>query len=355
MDIVRWLLRLPPGASTVADGVDGLHLVVISLTMLVSFYVFGAAAWFTVRYRRKKPDQPALGAAPARHEGVFAVLIGGTFLFFWVIGFRQYVAMADPPRDADIVYVEAKQWMWKFTYPDGRSTNDTLTVPVGRPIKLVMTSRDVIHSFFVPAFRTKRDVVPGRTVVTWFQAKETGSFPIWCAEYCGISHSMMRGEVVVLSQADYMRWLRSTTPNQDGHADCGKGPGSCGDDIDLVARGKEVAVRRACVACHTLDGQRHIGPTWSHLFGSDRTLTDGRHVVADEAYLTKSMMEPQADVVAGYTPVMPTYQGLLTAGETGALVALIVSLRDGPLAPEVTLPTLDVHARDAGADAASTP
>jgi cytochrome c oxidase subunit 2 len=271
------------------------------------------------------------------------------FILWWVIGFRQYVHMAEAPADSEVVYVDAKQWMWKFTYPGGRSTNDVLTVPVGKPIKLVMTSRDVIHSFFVPPFRVKQDVVPGRYVTVWFEAKKPGTYPIWCAEYCGPSHSTMRGEVVVLSQEDYARWEQNAH-DEAKSTDCGHGPGSCGEG-DLVAIGRAVAVRRACVACHTLDGQRHIGPTWAGLYGSERTLSDGRKVIADEAYLTRSMMEPNADLVAGYPQVMPTYQGTLTAAEAGALVELIRALKDHPISPAIALPALDVrpHSTDGGA------
>jgi len=233
--------------------------------------------------------------------------------------------------------------MWKFSYPDGRDTNDVLTVPVGKPIKLAMTSRDVIHSFYVPAFRVKQDVLPGRYTTVWFQATTPGTYSIWCAEYCGVSHSLMRGEVVVLSQEDYAAWRRNgqgTSPV----ADCGNGPGTCAGG-DLVALGRQVAQRRACLACHSLDGQRHVGPTWSRLYGAERTLANGRRVIADEAYLTRSMMEPAADVVAGYTQVMPTYQGTLTAAEAGAILELIRSLRDGPAETAgVVLPRLDVTA-----------
>jgi cytochrome c oxidase subunit 2 len=222
-----------------------------------------------------------------------------------------------------VVYVTAKQWMWKFTYLDGRASMDTLTVPVGRPVELMMTSRDVIHSFYVPAFRLKHDVVPGRYYAMWFEATMPGTYDIDCAEYCGLDHSRMLGTVRVLDAADYAAWLESTTP---------------GPETDLVARGRDVATRRACVACHTLDGQRHIGPSWVALYGSTVALRDGRRIVADETYLTRSMMDPSAEVVDGYQPVMPSYRGILDQPEVAALVELIKSLRDAPVAPSVTLP-----------------
>ena len=204
-----------------------------------------------------------------------------------------------------------------------------LTVPVHTPIKLVMTSRDVIHSFYVPAFRMKHDVVPGHYYTAWFEAKTAGTFPIECAEYCGTSHSRMLGTVRVLEPDDYRRWLEDhPRPTAEGSEGAGATAGG-----DLAATGREVASRRACFNCHTLDGQPHIGPTWAGLFGSRVKLADGRTVVADEAYLTRSMMEPQEEVVDGFKPVMPSYRGLLQAPEVGALVEFMRSIRDERVRP----------------------
>jgi len=349
MDFVRAILALPRGASTVADEIDLLHLFVISVTMIMSTFVFAAAAWFTARYHRRHEGQLTERVTASRlHESVVIGALLGLFLLWWLIGYRQYLELRKEPEDAEIVYVDAKQWMWKFAYPDGRTSNDILTVPVGRPVKLVMTSRDVIHSFYVPAFRVKMDVLPGRYTTLWFEAKEPGTFPIWCAEYCGVSHSLMRGEVIALPADEFARWQESGAVAKV-ESDCGRGPGSCGGE-DLVSRGRSVAERRQCVACHTLDGQPHVGPTWSRLYGSERLLTDGRRVIADEAYLTRSMMEPSREVVAGYREVMPVYQGLLSAGETAALVELIRSLRNGPLESSgVALPRIEItNVKDGG-------
>lgn len=351
IELFRTILYLPRGGSTVADGIDLLHIFIISVTMIMSTFVFAAAGWFTIRYHRRYDDQltKRLTASWQRE----AVIIGGIlalFILWWVIGYRQFLELRAEPVDAEIVYVDAKQWMWKFAYADGRTSNDILAVPAGRPVKLVMTSRDVIHSFYVPTFRVKMDVLPGRYTTAWFQAKEPGRYPIWCAEYCGLGHSLMRGEVVALPPGDLERF-RQVSTEAAPVSDCGRGPGSCGGE-DLVSKGRMIAERRQCVACHTLDGQRHIGPTWNRLFGSERTLADGRRVVADEAYLTRSMMEPSKDVVAGYREVMPPYQGVLSAPETAALVELIRSLKDGPAEPSgVPLPKLTVTEEASGADA----
>ncbi len=322
--LLRALLDLPVQASTFAFGIDLLHFFVIATTMLGATFVFLLALLFLVRSRRRAP-----GELTKRGHGSAAAelsVMGGLltiFIVFWIVGATQYDRMMTPPPDAIPVYVTAKQWMWKFAYADGRSSMDVLTVPVGRPIKLVMTSRDVIHSFYVPAFRMKHDVVPGRYYAAWFQATLPGSYDIRCAEYCGVSHSRMLGSVHVLSPDDYRRWLETTSP---------------GESSDLVSEGLAVAARRGCFGCHTIDGQPHIGPTWAGLYGSTVKLDDGRTVTADDGYLTRSMMEPRDDVVAGFRPVMPTYRGVLEEPEVAALMELIESLRDRPVAQSVELP-----------------
>ncbi len=324
--LLRALLDLPPEASTFAFGVDVLHYFVITATMLGATFVFLLAILFLVRSRRRAPGEltPQVEGSTARESTLVGFLLT-LFVVFWIVGATQYDRMMTPPPDAMPVYVTAKQWMWKFSYADGRSSMDVLTVPVGRPIKLVMTSRDVIHSFYVPAFRMKHDVLPGRYYAAWFQATTTGTFDIRCAEYCGVSHSRMLGSVRVLSADDYRRWLETVTP---------------GDRNDLAAEGLTVAARRGCLSCHTIDGQPHIGPSWAGLYGSSVKLDDGRTVVADDAYLTRSMMEPAGDVVAGFKPVMPTYRGVLEEPEVAALLELIASIQNRPIAPSVALPAV---------------
>jgi cytochrome c oxidase subunit 2 len=322
--LLRALLNLPPQASTYAASIDLLHFFVITTTMLGATFVFGLALWFLVVNRRRAKGEltpEVRSSVPAEMTTIGLLLT--VFLVFWIVGASQYDRMMTPPPGAIPVYVTAKQWMWKFSYADGRSSMDVLTVPVNRPVKLVMTSRDVIHSFYVPAFRMKHDVVPGRYYAAWFQATTPGTYDIRCAEFCGVSHSRMLGSVRVLSAEDYGKWLASPDP---------------GEAHDLVADGMAVAARRGCLNCHTIDGQRHIGPTWAGLYGSTVRLEDGRTVVADDGYLTKSMMEPADEVVAGFKPVMPTYRGVLEEPEVAALVELMASLKDKPIAPSVTLP-----------------
>ncbi len=334
-DFLRGLLNLPPQASTYAQDVDLLHYLVISTTMLGSTFVFLLAIYYVVRYRRRGPAAPTERVQTSVPQEVFIIgSILSLFLVFWVVGASMYNHMMTPPPDAMPVYVTGKQWMWKFSYPDGRASLDVLTVPVNRPVKLVMTSRDVIHSFYVPAFRMKHDAVPGRYYTAWFQANTPGVYDIECAEYCGVSHSRMLGKVQVLTQAEYARWLEGR-PDVGAESERGATATFGGD---LAETGREVASRHGCFSCHTLDGQPHIGPSWAGLYRSEVKLDDGSVVLADEEYLTRSMMEPQAQIVSGYKGVMPTYRGNLQEAEVAALVEFIKSIRVQPFAPSVTLP-----------------
>jgi cytochrome c oxidase subunit 2 len=353
-DLLRRILALPEQASTMAAEIDHLHFLVIITTMCGAVLVGGTAVYFAIRYRRRDDDQTGTVTAPHRffELGITAVLLV-MFVWWWWIGYRQYLHLQTAPAGAMEIYVSAKQWMWKFSYGDGRRTISLLVVPTGRPIKLLMLSRDVIHGFFVPDFRIKHDIVPGSVASVWFQCDAPGIHQILCTQYCGTSHSHMRGSVVAISPGDFAAWrmgrhiplvqraladeiawrarvaaANDVVPDQLG-ADTGIPVSDA--DIDMAKGGREVAARHGCLACHTEDGQAHIGPTWRGLFGSQVRLADGRTVLADEQYLTRSMMDPQADIVEGYQPIMPTYLGQLDAVQTAALVEFIKSLQS-PLA-----------------------
>jgi cytochrome c oxidase subunit 2 len=307
------LLDLPPQASSMARSIDTLHYVVIGTAFLVALASFAWIAVAMVRFR----DRGTSAAQPARRRIRITprrelALAGGTlavFVAFWVVGFAQYRALRSPPDGAMRIYVVAKQWMWAAVYPDGTSVEDDIRVPVGEPVHLLMTSRDVIHSFYVAAFRVKQDVLPGRTTELWFTATIPGTYDILCAEYCGAGHSRMRGHVIAMSRDDFARWLA-------GHS-----------APSLAATGERVAAERGCLRCHTVDGTPHLGPTWRGLYGSTVPLSTGDSVVADETYLTESMMDPSAKLRAGFPSLMPSYQGLLTAPEAASIVEYIRSLR----------------------------
>lgn len=311
-ELLRRMLDLPPQASSVARGIDTLHYVVIGSAFVVAFLAFGLITFFLIRFRDRPGHKPRVRSVPHWVETGLAGFTLAVFLVWWVIGFAQYRTLREPPPDATRIHVVAKEWMWQFIYPNGATAETDLRVPVGHPVELVMTSRDVIHSFYVPAFRLKQDVVPGRVTSLWFTAVAPGTYDVLCAEFCGAGHSRMRGRVIALPAADYARWI------DHHHAD------------DLVATGEHLAVARGCLRCHSVDGGANVGPTWRGLYGSAVTLATGERVTADDAYLTESMMDPAARIVAGYAPVMPTFEGLVDGPDAAAIVEYIRSLRGAP-------------------------
>ena len=324
-----WALRtldLPPESSRTARDMDALHATLITVTFVGTLAVAIVTLHYIVRYRRKREFEttPRIVGSGIR-EFLQGGLMLSLFLAFWAWGYSQYIKIETPPDHAMVVYVSAKQWMWKFSYDDGQTSNDTLYVPEHQRVRLVMTSRDVIHSFFAPSFRVKQDVIPGRWVNIWLDAAQPGVYPLYCAEFCGVGHSKMLGQIHVLTADEWAKWRRGANPEE------------------MIARGREAAMKNGCLACHTLDGQRHVGPSWSRLFGSTVELQGGGTTVADEAYLTESMMDPLAKIVDGYNPVMPSYRGHLSPEDVGAIVELIRSLKDGGgREPTIALPKLVV-------------
>lgn len=345
-ELLRELLVLPSQSSSIARGIDTLHYAVILTTFAGATLAAVIAAVFLVRFRRRTkaiPLTPRVTAPTWLEVTVIAGLLG-IFCLFWVIGFAQYRDIQTAPADAMPVYVTAKQWMWEFALPSGPTSANVLTVPVGTPVKLIMTSRDVIHGFYVPAFRIKQDVVPGRATTAWFEAVEPGSFDVLCTQYCGTRHSFMRAQVVALAPADYARWLEAAEAPLAL-------PGAKGDGHGLAERGRQVAAEHGCLRCHSLDGSPFIGPTWAGAFGQQRHTADGRDVLIDEAYLTESMMDPRAVVAAGFAPVMPSYQGVLPPADTAAILELIRSLRDVHPAATVPAPAAPITYEGAPGDA----
>jgi len=330
-ELVRLALFLPPQGSSLAREIDWLHFVVITCTLLGAFGIAASGGILCLRYRKRVDRDQTI-----RRRGVPApllwaeltVVLGlfGLFVAFWVVGYWQYVKIATPPADTYDVYVSGKQWMWKFAYPDGRHTTDTLYVPVNKPVRLILTSRDVIHSFFLPDFRVKHDVVPGRYTTLWFTAERPGTHRIFCAEYCGTWHSRMLGQVEVLSDVEFQRWLSEGEHERDFPLDPDM-PLANAADSSLSTRGEQVAAAHGCLRCHTVDGSPYIGPTWAGLYQSRVPLEGAAPIDADVAYLTESMMDPLAKIRRGFAAVMPSYIGYLGPGDVGALVEYIKSLQ----------------------------
>jgi cytochrome c oxidase subunit 2 len=327
-DLMRTLLWLPVQASTFAPSVDNLHFFVIITTMIASLVTGLLAVFFLFKFRERRGNQSTPIVIPSVR---FEIAVIGLPLFFFLLwfvqGFKDYVWYTTPPKNTMDVYVMGKKWMWKFAYAGGGpNAIGTLHVPEGRPVRLLMTSRDVIHSFYVPDFRIKQDVLPGRYTETWFEATKPGRYQVLCAEYCGTWHSQMWGEIVVMPGAEFDKWLQQQRAGLAERVDSGGDDG--GDNRgSIVEYGKKIAMTEGCLKCHSLDGTPHIGPTWLDMYMRRETLENGQVVVADEGYLTDSMIDPRGKVVKGFKPVMPTYKGRLAAPEAAALVEFIKSLR----------------------------
>ncbi len=351
-ELLRKLLFLPPEASEASVGIDRLHFFVITTTMVVSTMAGVTAVYFMARYRRRRKGEPTPHLeAPRWLEALFVVVPLSLFLLWFRIGFGQFVEMTSPPKDAIDVYVTGKQWMWKFAYPEGPSGLEVLRVPEGRPVRLLLTSRDVIHGFFIPAFRLKQDALPGRYTQAWFTATQKGTFPVYCSQYCGTSHSRMRAAIEVMDAAEWDKWREEAKRGRAGQQDTPlDGSANIAHEGGMIAEGRKVAAAQGCLRCHTTDGTPHIGPTFADLYGRRVKLADGTEIVADEAYLTESMIDPAAKRVAGYELSMPSYAGKLGPAETAALLELIKSLRGHVVPPAQEGPQMDAGVSDAGAN-----
>lgn len=300
----------PESASNFAGPVDTLYFYLVGVSLFFTVLIFLLIAVFAIKYRRRSETErprPIHGHLQLELLWTVIPLIIVMTMFGWSA--KLYFDMYTPPGRAMEIYVVGQQWMWKIQHPAGQREINELHVPVGRPVKLIMTSQDVIHSFYVPAFRVKRDVVPGRYTTLWFEATKTGEYHLFCAEYCGTEHSRMIGRVVVLDQAGYERWLRG-----------GMAPGQ-----SLAALGETLFQERGCVTCHREESGA-LGPSLVGLYGRTVTLQDGRTVLADEGYLRESILRPAAKIVAGYPPIMPAYEGQISEEGILQLIAYIRSL-----------------------------
>jgi cytochrome c oxidase subunit 2 len=302
----------PEQASTFATEVDHLTYFLLIVAVFFTLLIFGAIFYFAVRYRRRSENElPHVIHGGMTLEVVWSVIPFGLTMVMFAWGADIYFREGHPPVDALSVYVVGKQWMWKLQHMEGQREINELHIPLGRPVKLIMTSEDAIHSFFVPAFRTKQDVVPGRYSTTWFRPTKTGKYHLFCAEYCGTNHSRMIGWIYVMEPKDYQDWLS------------GAPAGS------LAESGQRLFESLACANCHKADGSGRC-PALVGLFGSTVHLTGGTTVKADEAYIRESILQPQAKIVAGYQPIMPTFQGLVREEDVLQLIEYIKSLASKP-------------------------
>lgn len=314
-------------SSTMAPRIDALYDFVFWISVICFAGIVGGLVFFVFRYHRTRKDPgktPYITGHTKLELGVSGVLfVLVMIIFYW--GWEDYKKIITPVSNAVEINVVGRQWLWEFEYSNGRKMTNEAVVPKETPVRLILASADVLHSFYVPDFRLKQDVVPGAYNSLNFTATAAGDYQVYCAEFCGTAHSKMLATLKVVEPKDYERWqaewelsqrLGETSASADSDAAVG----------DMPSKGGKIFAERGCTACHTVTGVLLVGPSLKGVFGHEVTLSDGSTVKADENYLRKSLMEPVAQVVKGFQPVMPTYQGTLSDEEINALVAYIKSL-----------------------------
>jgi cytochrome c oxidase subunit 2 len=315
--LIKGKTYFPAGASTFSGGVDSLFQFIYYGSIILFVGIILVTTYFVWKYRRREGYVQS-SAPHMTHNTLLELawtvppLILCMFIFYW--GFQGFLNMSVAPKGGEEIHVVARKWMWQFEYKNGTKSLSELVVPVDTPVNLVMSSEDVIHSFYVPNFRLKRDVLPNRYTKVWFNATREGTFQIFCAEFCGDGHSQMLGSVRVVSAADYQKWLAD-------------GGSSGGDDLPPEKRGETLYQSKGCVACHSTDGSPKSGPSWKGLYGSTRQFVGGGSATADDNYLRESIEKPQAHVVNGFAPVMPSFAGLLNEKDIAGIIAYIKTLK----------------------------
>jgi cytochrome c oxidase subunit 2 len=302
----------PVEASTFSGDVDALFIFLIVVTGLVTFGVFVMIVVFATKFRHRPGHRARQIEGSVALEVTWSVVPLGIFFIFFAWGALVYFQQHTPVKGSTDIYVVGKQWMWKLQHEGGQREINELHIPVDKDVRLIMTSQDVIHSFYVPAFRIKQDVLPGRYTYAWFHATRTGTYHLFCAEYCGTMHSGMIGQVVVMEPAQYQAWL-----------------GGGGATGSLATTGEQAFQQLGCNTCHRTDVQGR-GPNLVGVFGKPVLLEDGRTVMANEDYVRESILNPAAKVAAGFKPIMPTFQGIVSEEQVNALVAYIKSLSQPP-------------------------
>lgn len=322
----------PEQASTMAAQVDYLYFFLIAISLVFGVIITAALIGFSVRFRRRNPTDVGHHIhGSTLLEIAWSVIPFGITMVIFAWGAWLFFGFARPPDNAHEVFVVGKQWMWKLQHMEGRREINELHVPIGQAVRLTMTSEDVLHSFYIPAFRMKFDVLPGRYTSAWFEATKIGEYHLFCAEYCGTEHSGMIGKVVVMEPADFQEWLAQQPPVPGtGQAVAANGPGAA--PASPVAAGEALFAAKACATCHQAQGGA-LGPSLVGVYGEAVKLADGSTVTVDDAYIRESILTPTAKLVAGFQPVMPTFQGQLSEDQIMQLIQYIKSLKKGAPAP----------------------
>jgi cytochrome c oxidase subunit II len=314
--VERGSFWMPPQASTVAASTDSLFYFIYYLCVIFFVLIVGAMVYFVIRYKYKPgvPEKTLDFTGNHTLEVVWSVIPGILLLVIFGWGFKDWISKVVPPNNSLEVRVTGQKWNWSFDYVSSGVNSSNLVVPEGTPVRLTMISKDVIHSFFVPAFRIKRDVLPGRYTVMWFEPMEKGEYPVLCTEYCGTSHSGMLSKVKVVPKQEYDEWIANG-------GDLG------GAGVPPAQLGEKLYEAKGCNACHSLDGSAKVGPSFKGIYGRSEVFTDGSKGVADDNYLRESILMPQAKVVAGYPPVMPSFQGQLNDKQIAAIIEYMKTLK----------------------------
>ena len=309
--LVHWLTNFalyPPEASKIAPQMDALYFFMVLVSLIGLTIVVLLVTSFSIMYSKKRHPVPVQIEGSTLLEATWTIIPLGLFLIMFVWGALIYFRVYTPPANAMNIYVVGKQWMWKIEHPGGQHEINSLHVPTGRAVQLTIISQDVFHSFSIPAFRVKREAIPGRYTTVWFEATTPGTYHLFCTQYCGTDHSAMIGEVVVQTPEDFKRWLDSSTSG-----------------ASLAQNGERLFASLSCAACH--NGRPDArGPSLANVYGSKLTLANGESQLADEAYIREAILNPSQHVTQGYAPIMPTYQGQISEDGVIALVEYIKSL-----------------------------
>jgi len=310
--LIKWLhasALFPAEASTIAPWMDALYFFLLLLTViglvLVGSLIFG----FSLCYRRSRNPVATQVEGSTLMEATWTIIPLALFLVCFVWGALLYFRIYNPPANSMNIYIVGKQWMWKAEHPGGQHEINSLHVPIGRPIQLTMISQDVFHSFSIPDFRVKREVIPGRYTTVWFNATDVGTYHLYCTQYCGTQHSGMIGEVTAMTPADYEKWAQQSTSG-----------------MSLAQNGERLFASMGCNACHN-GAATARGPNLAGVYGSKLTLTNGSEVLVNEAYLRDAILNPSQHVTAGFAPIMPTYQGQISEDGLIDLVEYIKTLQ----------------------------
>jgi cytochrome c oxidase subunit 2 len=334
--LLRWLTNsalFPPEASTIAPAVDLLffYLVLISLVGLTAVIIL--VVWFSVAYRKEKSPVATHIEGSTLLEATWTIIPLILFMICFVWGGLLYFRIFNPPPNALNIYVVGKQWMWKAEHPGGQHEINSLHIPINQPVQLTLISQDVFHSFSIPAFRVKREAIPGRYTTVWFEATAVGTYHVFCSQYCGTNHSAMIGDIVAMTPDNYQAWLAGTTSGSS-----------------LAQNGERLFAALGCNACHSGEPTSR-GPNLAQVYGSRLQLSDGSYVTADDAFLREAILNPSTRVTSGYSPIMPTYQGQVSEEGLIELVEYIKNLNSNYRVQQ-TLTARELSSGQAGASSA---